>query len=348
VKRQATTRRATRAGLAMALLAMPSAASAHELGVARVGLEEMPGGRYVLEVETTSGLAELLRAPELPERCAHGSTAGRGEEQNRTAPEAEVRRYQFTCAGQPLTASDVLVLPWHYQGAIVAAQWLDGATARQFFARTGDGIEVSLATLQAGSGSLAEVARRYVGLGIEHILLGIDHLLFVLGLMLLVRGPWMLVKTITAFTLAHSVTLALATLGFVNVPARPVDAAIALSIAFLAAEILHARQGRPGLTSRKPWVVAFVFGLLHGLGFAGALTELGVPPGEIPLALLFFNVGVEIGQLMFVAVVLVLGWALRQLQVRWPRWAEPLPAYAIGTIAAFWLIGRTSGLFAIS
>jgi HupE / UreJ protein len=342
VKRRAMRRHAIRAGFAMALLAMACPASAHELGVARARLEEMPGGRYVLEVETTSGLAELARAPELPERCAHG------EAQSRPVREAEVLRYQFTCAGQPLSASDVLVLPWHHQGAIVAAQWLDGATARRFFARTGEAIEVSLATLEAGSDSLADTARRYVGLGIGHILLGIDHLLFVLGLMLLVRGPWMLVKTITAFTLAHSVTLALATLGFVNVPARPVDAAIALSIAFLAAEILHARQGRPGLTSRKPWVVAFVFGLLHGLGFAGALTQLGLPRGEIPLALLFFNVGVEIGQLMFVAVVLALGWALRQLQVRWPRWAEPLPAYAIGTIAAFWLIERTSGLFAIS
>ena len=117
---------------------------------------------------------------------------------------------------------------------------------------------------------------------------------------------------------------------------------------FLAAEILHARQGRPGLTARRPWVVAFAFGLLHGLGFAGALTQLGLPPGEIPLALLFFNVGVEIGQLMFVGVFLALAWALRQLQVSWPRWAAPLPAYAIGTIAAFWLIERTSGFFAIT
>jgi hypothetical protein len=158
----------------------------------------------------------------------------------------------------------------------------------------------------------------------------------------------MLVKTITAFTLAHSITLALATLGVVHVPARPVDAAIALSIVFLAAEILHARQGRPGLTARKPWVVAFAFGLLHGLGFAAALTQLGLPQSEIPLALLFFNVGVEIGQLMFVGVFLALGWALRQLQVTWPRWSEAVPAYAIGTIAAFWFIERTSGLFAIT
>jgi hypothetical protein len=120
VKRRAMSRRAIRAGLAVALLAVPSAVTAHELGVARARLEEMPGSRYVLEVETTSGLAELPRAPELPERCAHG------EAQSAPAPQAEVRRYQFTCGGQPLTASDVLVLPWHHQGAIVAAQWLDG------------------------------------------------------------------------------------------------------------------------------------------------------------------------------------------------------------------------------
>ncbi|MGH6898525.1 MAG: HupE/UreJ family protein [Geminicoccaceae bacterium] len=315
---------------------------AHDLGVARARLEAMPGGRYVLEVETEPGLAGLFRAPELPERCAPG------EEPYGSTPDAEVLRYRFTCAGQPLSASDVLLLPWQRQGAMVTVRWLDGATARQYFARTGAAIAVPLAGLEAGSGSAAAAARRYVGLGVEHILLGIDHLLFVFGLLLLVRGPWMLVKTITAFTLAHSITLVLATLGLVDAPARPVDAAIALSIVFLAAEILHARAGRPGLTARKPWVVAFTFGLLHGLGFAGALTQLGLPRSEIPLALLFFNVGVEIGQLMFVGLVLALGWALRQLQVRWPLWAAPLPAYAIGTVAAFWFIERTSGLLAIT
>jgi hydrogenase/urease accessory protein HupE len=204
---------------------------------------------------------------------------------------------------------------------------------------------VRLDALHARSGSIADAARRYLGLGVEHILLGVDHLLFVVGLLLIVRGPWMLVKTITAFTLAHSLTLALATLGFVAVPSRPVDAAIALSIMFLGAEILRARQDRPGLAARRPWVVAFAFGLLHGLGFAGALTELGLAPAEIPVALLFFNVGVEVGQLMFVGACLALAWALRQLRVSWPRWAAPLPAYAIGTVAAFWFIERTSGFW---
>jgi hydrogenase/urease accessory protein HupE len=278
----------------------------------------------------------------LPERCA-GSGA-----QGALTPVQTTVRYEFACAEQPLTAQDVLRLPWQRQGVMLTVRWADGSTARQFFAGTGAAIEVPLHALQAGSGSLRQTALRYLGLGIEHILLGIDHLLFVLGLLLIVRGAWMLIKTITAFTLAHSITLALATLGLVRVPAPPVDAAIALSIAFLAAEIVHARRGRPGLAARKPWLVAFAFGLLHGLGFAGALTQLGLPPGEVPAALLFFNLGVEIGQLLFVALVLALGWALRQLQVSWPRWAAPLPAYAIGTLAAFWLIERVSGMLAIT
>ena len=138
-------------------------------------------------------------------------------------------------------------------------------------------------------------------LGIQHILSGVDHLLFVLGLLFLV-GSWRrLVATVTAFTLAHSITLAAATLGLVHVPQTPIEAAIALSVMFVAAEILHQASGRPGLTARAPWVVAFIFGLLHGFGFAGALREVGLPQSDIPVALLFFNVGVEVGQLMFIA-----------------------------------------------
>jgi hypothetical protein len=323
--------------LATVLLAWAEGAPAHDLGVARAVLEELPAARYVLEVETSADLAELFGPPELPERCA-GSGA-----QGALTPVQTTLRYEFACAEQPLTAQDVLRLPWQRQGVMLTVRWADGSTARQFFAGTGAAIEVPLHALQAGSGSLRQTALRYLGLGIEHILLGIDHLLFVLGLLLIVRGPWMLIKTITAFTLAHSITLALATLGFVEVPSLPVDAAIALSIMFLGAEILRARQGRPGLAARAPWVVAFAFGLLHGLGFAGALTQLGLPPREIPLALLFFNVGVEVGQLMFVATFLVLAWALRQLRVSLPHPAAPLPAYAIGTLAAFWFIERTSG-----
>ena len=150
------------------------------------------------------------------------------------------------------------------------------------------------------------MAGTYLTLGIEHILTGIDHLLFVLALLLLTTGTWRLVKTVTAFTVAHSITLGLATLGIVHVPSRPVEAVIALSIVFVAAEIVQARRGRAGLAAQMPWIVAFIFGLLHGFGFAGALSEVGLPEGHIPVALLFFNLGVEAGQLLFVAAVLAL------------------------------------------
>ena len=141
-------------------------------------------------------------------------------------------------------------------------------------------------------------------LGVEHILFGVDHLLFVLALLILVKGWRKLVGTITAFTVAHSITLAAATLGFVHVPSKPVEATIALSIVFVACEIVHRRQGRSGLTETWPWVIAFSFGLLHGLGFASALREVGLPQNAIPLALLFFNIGVELGQLLFIGVVM--------------------------------------------
>jgi hydrogenase/urease accessory protein HupE len=186
------------------------------------------------------------------------------------------------------------------------------------------------------------VAATYLKLGVEHIMLGIDHLLFVLALILIAPNTRQLILAITSFTVAHSITLAAATLGFVYVPAPPIEAAIALSIAFVAAEIVRAREGKAGIAARAPWVVAFAFGLLHGLGFAGALSEFGLPAGDIPLALLFFNVGVEIGQLLFVAGVLALTALFRLAQHPLPRWAALAPPYLIGTLAMFWVIQRVS------
>lgn len=184
------------------------------------------------------------------------------------------------------------------------------------------------------------VAGEYSALGVEHILLGIDHLLFVLALLLITGGRWMLVKTVTAFTVAHSITLALAVLGFVRVPQAPVEAVIALSIVFVAAEILRTRDGHPGITARAPWLVAFTFGLLHGFGFAGALTEIGLPQTHIPLALLFFNIGVEFGQLLFIAAAFTLILLFRR--TRLPDWVGRVPPYAIGSTAMFWVIQRVA------
>ena len=189
-----------------------------------------------------------------------------------------------------------------------------------------------------------EVVRTYMLLGIEHILSGIDHLLFVLALLLLVQGMRRVVVTVTAFTLAHSLTLAGATLGFVHLPGPPVEAVIALSIFFVAAEIVHSHRGLPGLTERYPWAIAFAFGLLHGFGFAGALAEVGLPQQSIPIALLFFNLGVEIGQLLFIAAVFAVIALFRRIKARiklpQPTWAWALPPYAIGSAAAFWVIQR--------
>ncbi len=201
--------------------------------------------------------------------------------------------------------------------------------------------------------AVGEVALTYLALGIEHILFGLDHLLFVLALVILVRTWQRVAVTVTAFTIAHSMTLAAATLGFVHVAGPPVEAAIALSIMFVAAEILNARRGHPSLTSQWPWLVAFAFGLLHGLGFASALNAVGLPQHAIPWALLFFNLGVEVGQLAFVAGVMLLGWAVQQVYER-PRpasgqlafgRAEVTVAYLIGAISAYWAIERTAGFW---
>jgi hydrogenase/urease accessory protein HupE len=191
--------------------------------------------------------------------------------------------------------------------------------------------------------SSLQIIGTYTWLGITHILLGIDHLLFVFALLLIVSNMRRLFWTVTAFTAAHSITLAGATLGFVYVPQQPVEAVIALSILFLAMEIVHARRGHPGVAVRWPWLVAFIFGLLHGFGFAGALAEVGLPQQAIPLALVFFNLGVELGQVLFVVTVVSLGWVLHQLkQPKLMDRAEIVAIYSIGSLATFWLFERIS------
>jgi hypothetical protein len=258
----------------------------------------------------------------------------------RNTPSAVLETWRVACAGglvgETITIAglerlltDVLVQVQPLEGALITTRLRPVATSFVVPARR----------------SLLDLVVAYVLLGIEHILLGLDHLLFVLGLLLIVRGRWMLLKTITSFTIAHSITLALATLGVLAVPALPLNAVIALSILFLGPEIVRAQRGETSLTIRHPWVVAFAFGLLHGFGFASGLSSLGMPEAEIPLALLFFNVGVEVGQLFFVGLVLALAQSFRQLAVRWPRWAVALPAYVVGGLGAFWTLQRAALLF---
>jgi hydrogenase/urease accessory protein HupE len=180
----------------------------------------------------------------------------------------------------------------------------------------------------------------YLMLGIEHILTGIDHLFFVLGLLLLVRSRVMLLKTITAFTVAHSITLAATTLHIITVQPTLIESLVAFSILFVAVELVNLYRGRVGLTVHFPWLIAFTFGLLHGSAFAGALAEIGLPPDNIPLSLLLFNVGVELGQLAFVAVVIAIGWALSRLPRQLPGWTRWIAPYAIGSFSGFWFLER--------
>lgn len=309
-------------------------ASAHSLGVDKATLKEIGEGKYELSSYVPPKLAPLIKTPVLPDGCSFEGNP-RGERGN-----YEVR-FLFVCE-EPLSADDTIHLPWNREGALLTVLWPGQEGVTQFIQRDGKGMTVSLDQFQAGSGSFWKAGKRYTILGIEHILEGVDHLLFVLGLVLIVSSTWRLVKTITAFTVAHSITLGLATLGFVNVPSGPVDVVVALSIVFLGAEIVYAKQGRVHLSHRKPWLVAFGFGLLHGLGFAGALTKIGLPPTEIPLALLFFNVGVEVGQLFFVLTAIALMRSFVALEIRWPNWSLAAPAYVVGVLGAYWTIQRTA------
>jgi hydrogenase/urease accessory protein HupE len=247
-------------------------------------------------------------------------------------------RQAITIEGLSATSTDVLVRVESLTGAIQTERLSPTRTAF-----------VVQAAPDAG-----EVAATYLSLGVEHILFGFDHLLFVLALVILVRDWRRVAVTVTAFTIAHSITLAAATLGFVNVPGPPVEATIALSIMLVAVEILNARHGKPSFTERLPWLVAFSFGLLHGFGFAGALAEVGLPQHAIPVALLFFNIGVELGQLIFVVAVLSLIWLLRHAALLLLEGAlvkrafnrlDITIAYGIGGVAAYWLIERTTAFF---
>jgi hypothetical protein len=220
--------------------------------------------------------------------------------------------------------------------ALVRVELQDGRTMQIIARPSQPWVEI------AASQSRWEVMGTYIVEGIRHILFGADHLLFVLGLLLIVGSGWMLVKTVTAFTVAHSITLAIATLGYAQAPALPLNAAIALSILFLGPEIVRSWRGETSFTIRHPWVVAFAFGLLHGFGFASALTGAGLPRQDVPFALLSFNVGVEVGQLAFVALVLAIQRSFCVLEIHWPRWAQALPGYAVGTLGAFWTAQRVA------
>ncbi len=308
--------------------------------------ESRPG--YLELTETQLGAFEVLwrrparsdmvlsMQPVLPQHCMQ-----QGQRARYPQPGALVERWSVNCGDNGLVGHQISIegLQTTLTDVLVRVTFADDITHTEVLRPN------SIAFTVAGAPSKWAVSADYFRLGVEHILGGIDHLLFVLALLLIVDGTRRLIATITAFTIAHSLTLAAATLGWVHVPQAPVEAVIALSILFVAGEILHVRQGRPGVTSRWPWLVAFTFGLLHGFGFAGALTEVGLPQKEIPLALLMFNVGVEAGQILFIFAVLSLLHIGRRIVTAPSKWAVPAAAYGIGGLSAFWVIERVGGFW---
>ena len=311
-----------------------SISHAHESRPAYLEISESEGNIFDISWRRPAlGDKVLSMQPVFPSHCSL-----QGKVANYLASGAHVSRWSIHCAEPGLIEQSISIdgLAQTLTDVLVRLQFLGGASQTQILKPNATAMVVE------GAPSSWQVFKDYAVLGIEHILGGIDHLLFVLCLLLIVRGNWLLVKTITAFTVAHSITLAIATLGLVSVPQAPIEAVIALSILFLAVELVKQQQGRNDLAMRAPWIVAFIFGLLHGFGFAGALTEVGLPQSDIPLALLMFNVGVEIGQLLFIAAVLAtIGLWNRLVRIEL-SWLPRTTAYGIGALSVYWVISRVA------
>jgi hydrogenase/urease accessory protein HupE len=325
------------AAAVLGLLALAPVAGAHEVRPASLEIRETAPGRYdvVWRTPVLSGmrLPVVLRFPDgvrdAGEPTVQELTDSLLERRSIDAGEGGLAGKRVEFPGLEGTITDVLV----------RVEMADGTTSTKLVSPSQPWVEIA-----ASQGPL-EVAGAYLVHGIQHIAFGVDHLLFVLGLMLIVQDRWMLLKTVTAFTVAHSITLAISTLGYAEVPVIPLNAAIALSILFLGPEIVRSWRGETSFTIRHPWVVAFGFGLLHGFGFASALTSAGLPRQELPLALVSFNLGVESGQLGFIGLILALERSFRILEVRWPRWVQALPGYTVGSLGAFWTVQRVGLLF---
>jgi len=338
VSRPGRRRRALGAGVVCLLVSLAVPALSHRLAPSLLELVEGEGGRVAVTWKTPlQQPAGSDVRPELPAHCAPVGQATAAKEGT-----GLVLRSELDCGEEGIVGQSVRVSGLDAGGtnALVRVVFADGRHTQ--------------AVLHAGEASFTlpaqpqplDVAAGYLKLGFDHILGGLDHLVFVLGLIALVSATRPLLYTVTAFTVGHSVTLSLAALGFVRFPSDLVEIVIAFTILVLALELARpvSRGVPPSLMRRFPWAIAFGFGLLHGFGFAGALSEVGLPDGEIPLALLCFNVGIEIGQLAFVCIV----WGLRALLGRaesaLPAWAVRVPAHAMGGLAVYWCLDRSAGL----
>jgi hydrogenase/urease accessory protein HupE len=318
--------------LLIALFTIPTPAHADELRPGYVAFTQTSADQWTLvwRVPMQRGMTPATQ-PVLPKGCAMSGTPERRVERDallttvRVACTGPVAGQAIGVTGFAASQSDMLVRVAPLGRAVQALRLTAASPTAIIAERPGRG----------------QVARTYFGIGVEHILFGYDHLLFVVALVLLLRGLWTVAKAVTAFTVAHSITLVGTTLGLVGLPQAPVEAVIALSILFLAVEIAKRRPGAPRLSERLPWLVAFLFGLLHGFGFAGALREVGLPEGEVPTALLTFNLGVEAGQIGIVIGAAALLAGLRRFAARAEAPALRFATYAIGGLSAYWLIERT-------
>lgn len=315
-------------------LLLVSAACAHELRPAFLEVNEIAPARYAITWKVPArGDARMALYVRLPETCRQEVAPVGGFIET-----AYVSRWQVECvdglAGQVISIDG---LSSTYTDALAKIVNLDGTTQTSRLSPDFPNLTVTASPTAFGT------ARTYFFLGVQHIMLGIDHLLFVFALLLLIRKPKALLLTVTSFTVAHSITLAFAALGIASAPQPPVDALVALSIMFIASEIIRGHGGGRDLSSRYPWLISFLFGLLHGFGFGGALREIGLPQKDVPLALLTFNLGVEAGQLIFVAIALLAMVCMKLLLVfdvsRLRFWL----AYLIGTLSAFWFVQRVAG-----
>jgi hypothetical protein len=329
-------RRSLFAAFALALaagLVLPSPARAHEIRPAYLQITENPQHRFdVLWKQPSIGTQVLRLVP----KVSNGVLDGEPIEEDATNSFL-IRRWQdvnVSRASFDGATIHIEGLEYTLTDALVTLSFANGQEIQEILHPRTPALVVHL----TGTGKLPVPA--YIRLGVEHILTGFDHLSFVLGLLLLVRSRLTLLKTITAFTVAHSLTLAAAALGWVHVKPAVIEALVAFSIVFVAVEVVRAYHGEYGLTARFPWLIAFTFGLLHGFAFAGSLAEIGLPEHNIPASLLLFNVGVEIGQLLFVGAVLAVIALLRRLPVSIPPWTRWIPPYAIGGLASFWVIER--------
>ena len=312
------------------LAVLPATAHADDLRPGYLEIREIAASRYAItwKAPIKPGLAARV-APAFPSDC-------KSSEPERSIDAAAIlAKWEIACA-RPLAGRSV---------SLSGIESTTGDALLRYQAATGETQAARLTpanptTTIAAEPARTQVVRTYFVTGVEHILMGYDHLLFVLCLVLLLNGAWRVVATVTAFTVAHSLTLVATTLELISVPRAPVEAVIALSIVFLAVEIVKREPAKHRLSERIPWVIAFLFGLLHGFGFAGALAEIGLPQGEVPAALLAFNLGVEAGQLVIVAVAMAALALLRQANALWLRPVQTAMSYAIGSIAAMWLIER--------